>query len=189
MAISLVNRYYLHKLVRQKIAFNINIKGSNISINLIENSLNLSLKKLENKDQNFQLELLINMHQKLASNPHIFPEKLLEIENKILTILDIKIDSFAYLSFLNKLSDLAKKYLGQAMVVKYWRSSQIALDLYLFEVNNSGELMVKDSNNSYLTQEQQEKITQWIEKFIAQCSIIIRDFEQTIIAETLKKSQ
>jgi hypothetical protein len=187
MSISLVNRYYLQKLVRQKMALTIKIQGSNISLNLTQVSPNLNLNDLGTREKYIQLELLISMHQKLAANRNISPEKLLEIENKILTILDIKIDGFSYLSLLNRLSDLAKKYLGTNMVVKYWKCSQSAIGLDLFEVSNSGELMLRDSTSTNLNQEQQEKIQRWIEKFIANCSIIIRDFEQTILAETLKK--
>lgn len=187
MSISLLHRYYLQKLVRQKMTLNINIQGANISLNLAQVSPNLSFNDLESREKYIRLELLISMHQKLATNGTIYADKLSQIEKDIFAILQLKMEANAYLSWLNRLSDLAKKYLGTNMVVKYWKSSQDKLDLELFEVSNSGEITFTGSTNDFITEQQQEKIQLWIEKFIAHCSIIIRGFEETIVAEILIK--
>lgn len=180
MKISALNRYYLQKILRQKTGLIINTRNTSLVLSLTQFSSDLD--NFIPQEKIGELELLISLHEKLSSNRSIYGEKLLEIERDIFNILGIKFDGFAYVSLLNRLSGIAKKYLGNKIVANYWKESQPQeFDLDKFEVNHSGEIIFKGSKNTNLTREQQQKMQLWIENFISRCNVIIRNFEETIL--------
>lgn len=152
MEISPLNRYYLPKIIRQKSGLIIKAQGARINLTLNEFSPDSDLTNSLPMAKISELELLISWHQKLADNGNIYADKLSEIERDIFPILGLGFDGFIYVSLLNKLSLTARKYLGNKMVANYWKASQPnESGLDSFEVNSSGEIIFKGSQNTKIT--------------------------------------
>ncbi len=189
MKISSLNRYLLQKLVQRKTSLTINTASTTISLSLLEISKNSNLGDNIPSEKVTELESLLTEHRSLSANNHeiINSKELSAIEKQILSILGLKFNVLTYVSLLNKLSKIAGKYLGKKMVASYWmlsKPNEEALELFL--VKDSGEIVFQGSQNTILSQELEKKIQLWIEKFINQCSLIIRDFGNIILADNQK---
>ncbi|MFZ9739118.1 MAG: hypothetical protein ACO3EZ_14020 [Prochlorotrichaceae cyanobacterium] len=92
-----------------------------------------------------------------------------------------------YLLGINQLSSFAKKYLGTAVIVNYWKSSRPQVKwLEGFQIDRSGNVTCLAENTQLIQQpvstQQQEWLRDWVQSFIKRCSTVIRDFPT--LAET-----
>ncbi|MEO1209647.1 MAG: hypothetical protein AAFX78_08910 [Cyanobacteria bacterium J06638_20] len=97
--------------------------------------------------------------------------------------------------FLSQMSQIATHYLGNTVVVNYWKSTRPdEAWLSQFQIDRSAQFQFQATGSteatSPLTEEQQQWIREWIAAFITRCSKVIRDFknlvQQSVVDENLQ---
>ena len=182
MKLSPSTRYYVHQLLRQKSSvLTIDVEGACFLVNPTS-----SLDNIELEDIASELEILVNLHKRLKEEGQFSRDQLIELERQIFSLLGLQANFATYTSLLNQLSELAKKYLGPSLIIKYWKTTQPTNDEFeKFEITKSGKIIFQGSANSFLSFEQQQKMSYWIQAFISRCSLIIRNFTQLLYQEGL----
>ncbi|MEY2977444.1 MAG: hypothetical protein RLZZ435_1583 [Cyanobacteriota bacterium] len=99
-----------------------------------------------------------------------------------------------YFLGINQLSSFAKKYLGTAVIVNYWKSSRPQVKwLEGFQIDRSGNVTCLAENTQLIQQpvstQQQEWLRDWVQSFIKRCSTVIRDFPNLAEAEAFSPEQ
>ncbi|MEO1145188.1 MAG: hypothetical protein AAFY26_06290 [Cyanobacteria bacterium J06638_22] len=97
--------------------------------------------------------------------------------------------------FLSQMSQIATHYLGNTVVVNYWKSTRPdEAWLSQFQIDRSAHFQFQATGSteatSPLTEEQQQWIREWIAAFINRSSKVIRDFknlvQQSVVDENLR---
>lgn len=89
-----------------------------------------------------------------------------------------------YLSALNRLSELAHRYLGMRVVLHYWRVSRPKVAwLEKFELLSSGKIIFRGARDATLNGWEQEQLQEWAEAFINRCRRIVNDFPQKFLGQ------
>ena len=99
-----------------------------------------------------------------------------------------------YLLAINELSQFAKKYLGTAVIVNYWKSSRPEVKwLDGFQIERSGQVSCLAENTKLMQQpvstQQQQWLQEWVRSFMKRCSSVIRDFPRLAEAEAFSPEQ
>lgn len=99
-----------------------------------------------------------------------------------------------YLNTMNELSKFAKKYLGTAVIVNYWKSSRPHVKwLDGFQIERSGQISCLAENTQLMQQgvnaQQQKWLQEWVKSFVKRCATVIRDFPRLAEAESLTPRQ
>lgn len=98
-----------------------------------------------------------------------------------------------YLVAMNQLSQFAKKYLGTAVIVNYWKSTRPEIKwLEGFQIERSGEvscLADKTFMQQAINVQQREWIREWVRSFSKRCGSIIKDFSRLAATEALSPEQ
>ena len=99
-----------------------------------------------------------------------------------------------YLVAMNQLSQFAKKYLGTAVIVNYWKSTRPEVKwLEGFQIERSGEVSCLADQTQLMQQainaQQQKWIREWVRSFSNRCSSIIKDFSRLAATEALSPEQ
>jgi hypothetical protein len=86
-----------------------------------------------------------------------------------------------YLTILNQLSQLGKKYLGAHIIVNYWQTTRPAHAwLEDFRIQPTAELQWQGSTDVALNALQEQVLQQWIVEFINRCTQVVRNFAQLV---------
>lgn len=89
-----------------------------------------------------------------------------------------------YLSALNRLSELAHRYLGIRVVLHYWKTSRPEEPwLEKFEILSSGKIIFRGAKDAILNGWEQEQLQYWAAEFIYRCRRIINDFPQRFLLQ------
>jgi len=99
-----------------------------------------------------------------------------------------------YLVAMNQLSQFAKKYLGTAVIVNYWKSTRPQVKwLEGFQIERSGEVSCLAENTQLMQQainaQQQEWIQEWVRSFTKRCTSVIKDFPRLAATEAFSAEQ
>ena len=89
-----------------------------------------------------------------------------------------------YLSALNRLSELAHRYLGMRVVLHYWKTSRPEAEwLDKFEILSSGKMIFRGARDATLNSWEQEQLQHWARAFINRCRRIVNDFPQRFLGQ------
>lgn len=89
-----------------------------------------------------------------------------------------------YLSALNRLSELAHRYLGMRVVLHYWKTSRPEAEwLDKFELLSSGKMIFRGARDATLNNWEQEQLQHWARAFINRCRRIVNDFPQRFLGQ------
>lgn len=93
------------------------------------------------------------------------------------------------LSALNKLSQYTTQYLGNSVVVNYWKSSRPKVEwLQGFTIERNAQLALPTDIAPTLTEQQHEWIRNWVQAFIKRCATVIRDFSNLVEQQALDET-
>lgn len=100
----------------------------------------------------------------------------------------------AAIAALNQLSQFTTHYLGNHVIVNYWKSTRPPVDwLTGFQIDRSAQFSLSGtphlSPNSPLTQEQQGWLQEWVAAFIKRCAQVIRNFPGLVDQKALNPAQ
>ncbi len=102
----------------------------------------------------------------------------------------VTIPSNDMVAALNKLSRFTTQYLGNSVIVNYWKASRPKVDwLSGFELDRAAQFTPPADISPTLTDEQQEWIRDWVGAFIKRCSQVIRDFPTLVNQQGLAESE
>ena len=95
---------------------------------------------------------------------------------------------------LNQLSQFTTHYLGNHVIVNYWKSTRPQVDwLTGFQIDRSAQFSLSGtphlSLNSPLTREQQGWLQEWVAAFIKRCAQVIRNFPGLVDQKALNPAQ
>ncbi len=107
-------------------------------------------------------------------------------------VAPIVVRSKDMLAALNTLSRFTTQYLGNLVIVNYWKASRPDVDwLKGFEIDRAAQFSLPSDAATTLTEQQQEWIRAWVAAFMKRCGQVIRDFstlvDQNGLTETEKE--
>jgi hypothetical protein len=81
------------------------------------------------------------------------------------------------LAYLNQVSQVAKKYLGDLIARNYWRSTRPSSNWFVdYEVSTKAELIYRGGDHGFLKDEQLAQLQAWLNAFIHQCQRVLPKF-------------
>ena len=99
-------------------------------------------------------------------------------------------DLMVYLLGMNIINQVAESFLGQATVIRYWRTTRPTQPwLALIEPYKERQTLLDSMQLIKLSTSRQQDLRQWIHQFIQRCTLIIKDFPYLLIQANLTESE
>ncbi|MEL6385149.1 MAG: hypothetical protein AAFQ89_22325 [Cyanobacteria bacterium J06626_18] len=136
------------------------------------------------------------------SPPKPLPEKIPTIASvpsltavpPLPSILRTTYDWKTGITALNALTDATAKYLGPTVTTNAWRLTRPEVPmLEKLHCDREGHFSyladAADGSDSIISFEEHEHLEQWVQAFVKRCSLIIRDYPETVLQQSLEDSQ
>ncbi len=112
-----------------------------------------------------------------SENAHVQPTVLPEILQQVEYHHHHHVKLSQALSYLNQISQVAKKYLGDLITRNYWQSSRPHSSWFVdYEVTSKSEIIYRGGDDYFLTDEQLQQLQAWLKDFINECQRILPRF-------------
>jgi hypothetical protein len=98
------------------------------------------------------------------------------------------------LAALNVLTDSTAQYLGKIVVANTWRTARPDKEaLHDLQIDRAGHFSLKPDASIKMTDvinsEDYKMLHNWVQKFIQRCSLIIRDYPEMVLQQSLTEQQ
>jgi len=214
MSLSPMTRYYIRRLLQQNaVALGISAVPLPMTDDAEDSAFFEQLSRLESlgSAKLAELDLIVRLHQSLSRHGHSYRAYLQNLEAKLFALMGLTLNNAPLcedptlplnllptaipapnasvslgeaLATLNRVSGVAKKYLGGLITRNYWQSSRPHSSWFVdYEVSSEAEIISRhprDAQDILLTPEQLTQLQAWLNAFLSQCQQVLPQFNRML---------